>query len=77
MTFDKDTILGFLRSNGQHEQADQAAQELPAQVDTDQHSGLLGKFGVNPADLIAKFTGGSAGASGAGGPLGGILGKLL
>jgi len=74
MTFDKDTILGFLRSNGQHEQADQAAQELPAQVDTDQHSGLLGKFGVNPADLIAKFAGGSAGG---GGPLGGILGKLL
>ena len=74
LTFDKDTILEFLRSNGQHEQADQAAQELPAQVDTDQHSGLLGKFGVNPADLIAKFTGGSAGA---GGPLGGILGKLI
>ncbi len=74
MTFDKDTILEFLRSNGQHEQADQAAQELPAQVDTDQHSGLLGKFGVNPADLIAKFAGGSAGG---GGPLGGILGKLI
>ena len=77
MTFDKDTVLEFLRSNGQHEQADQAAQEPPGQVDTDQHSDLLGKFGVNPADLIAKFTGGSPGASGARGPLGGIVGKLL
>ncbi len=72
MTFDKDTILSFLQSNGQHAQADQAGQELPDQVDTDQHAGLLGKFGINPADLIAKFTGGSGGAGG----LGGLLGKL-
>ncbi len=73
MTFDKDTILQFLRSNGQQEQADLAAQELPGQVDTDQHPGLLGKFGINPADLIAKFAGGSGGAGG----LGGVIGKLL
>ncbi|MET3808275.1 hypothetical protein ABIB25_005304 [Nakamurella sp. UYEF19] len=72
MNIDKDTILQFLRGNGQHEQADQAAQELPDQVDTDQHAGLLSKFGVNPAELIAKFTGG-----GSGGGLGGIIGKLL
>ena len=71
MNIDKDTILQFLRGNGQHEQADQAAQELPDQVDTDQHAGLLSKFGINPAELIAKFTGGS------GGGLGGMLGKLL
>jgi hypothetical protein len=71
MTFDKDTILSFLHSNGQHDQADQAAGELPDQVDTDQHAGLLSKFGINPADLIAKFTSGG----GAGG-LGGMLGKL-
>ena len=70
MNFDKDTILSFLRSNGQHAQADQAASELPDQVDTDQHAGLLSKFGVNPADLIAKFTGGGAGG------LGGMLGNL-
>ncbi len=72
MTFDKDTILQFLRGNGQHEQADQAAQELPDQVDTDQHAGLLSKFGVNPAELISKFTG-SVGVGG----LGGIIGKIL
>lgn len=71
MNIDKDAILGLLRGNGQHEQADQAAAELPDQVDTDAHAGLLDKFGINPADLIAKFTGG-----GSGGP-GGLLGKLL
>ncbi len=72
MTFDKDTILQFLHSNGQHQQADQAAEEMPAQVDTEQHAGLLSKFGVNPADLIAKFTGGYDD-----GGIGGMLGKLV
>lgn len=72
MNIDKDTILNVLRGNGQDTQADQAQQELPDQVDTDQHSGLLEKFGVNPAELIAKFTGGQA----AGG-IGGAFGKLL
>ena len=72
MNTDKDTILNLLRSNGQDADADQAQQDLPDQVDTDQHAGLLEKFGVNPADLIAKFTGGQAG-----GGIGGALGKLL
>lgn len=71
MNIDKSSILELLHGNGQHDQADQAQQELPDQVDTDQHAGLLAKFGLNPADLIAKFTGG--GGSG----IGGMLGKLL
>ena len=72
MNIDKDTILNLLRGNGQDAQADQAQQELPDRVDTDQHAGLLEKFGINPADLIAKFTGGQSG-----GGVGGMLGKLL
>lgn len=75
MNIDKDTILGLLRGNGQHTEADQAANELPDQVDTDAHAGLLGKFGINPADLIAKFTGG--GNTGGQGGIGGLLGKIL
>jgi hypothetical protein len=72
MNIDKDTILNLLRGNGQDQKADQAGQELPDQVDTDKDAGLLAKFGVNPADLIAKFTGGQAG-----GGIGGALGTLL
>ncbi|WP_111766185.1 hypothetical protein [Nakamurella deserti] len=75
MNIDKNTILDMLRGNGQHDDADRAATELPDQVDTDADSGLLGKFGINPADLIAKFTGGG-GAGGQGG-IGGLLGKIL
>ena len=73
MNIDKDTILNMLRSNGQDADADQAQQDLPDQVDTDEHAGLLDKFGINPADLIAKFTGGQGGQGG----IGGALGKLL
>ncbi|MGS0684569.1 hypothetical protein ACVBEQ_05355 [Nakamurella sp. GG22] len=72
MNIVKDTIVNMLRSNGRDADADRARPELPDQVDTDQHAGLLDKFGINRADLIATFTGGG----GVGG-LGGALGKLL
>ena len=58
MQIDKQTILDLLRQRGDNEQAQQAEQELPDQVDTDQHAGMLQKFGLNPQDLIQKFMGG-------------------
>ena len=58
MQLDKNMVLDFLREQGQHDQASQAEQELPDQVDTDQHAGMLQKFGLNPQDLIQKFMGG-------------------
>lgn len=67
MNIDKNQIMQLLREQG-HPQADQAEQELPDQVDTEQHGGLLAKFGLNPQDLLAKFGGGG---------LGGGLGKLI
>jgi hypothetical protein len=72
MQIDKDQILQLLRSQGDDDKANQADQELPAQVDTDQHAGLLAKFGLDPAELIQKFMGGKGG--GIGGALGGLLG---
>ena len=44
MQLDKNMILDLLRERGQQDQAQQADQELPDQVDTDQHAGLLQKF---------------------------------
>jgi hypothetical protein len=55
---DKNTILDFLREQGQQDQASQAEQELPDQVDTDQDGNLLQKFGIDPQALIQKFMGG-------------------
>ena len=69
MQFDKSQILDLLRSQGDTEKAEQADRELPEQVDTDQHGGILERLGLNPADLVAKLAGG-----GGGGGLGGLLG---
>jgi hypothetical protein len=55
---DKNMILDLLRERGQQDQADQAAQQLPDQVDTDQDAGLLQQFGIDPQELAQKFMGG-------------------
>jgi hypothetical protein len=55
---DKSMILDLLRERGQQDQASQAEQELPDQVDTDQDSGLLQRFGLNPQELLQRFMGG-------------------
>jgi hypothetical protein len=58
LQLDKNMILDFLRERGQQDQASQAEQELPDQVDTDQDAGLLQKFGLDPQELLQKFMGG-------------------
>lgn len=70
MQIDKAQILDLLRSQGDEQKAQQAERELPGQVDTDQHAGLLEQLGLNPMDLISKLGGG-----GLGGGLGGLLGR--
>ncbi|MDQ6658003.1 MAG: hypothetical protein M3Z00_07235 [Actinomycetota bacterium] len=52
MQIPKDKIIEMIKSRGDNAQADQANTELPDQVDTDQHQGLLEKFGINPGDLL-------------------------
>ncbi|TYP88068.1 hypothetical protein [Blastococcus xanthinilyticus] len=67
MNIDKAQILELLRSQGDHDKAQQADQELPGQVDTERDAGLLQKFGIDPMDLVKKL--------GGGGGLGGLLGR--
>lgn len=61
MNIDKNQILELLRSQGDHDKAQQADQELPGQVDTDRDAGLLSKFGIDPMDLVKKLGGGLGG----------------
>jgi hypothetical protein len=61
MQIPKEQILEFLRSRGEQDKAAQADGELPDQVDTEQHAGLLEKFGIDPQDIIAKLGGGGIG----------------
>jgi hypothetical protein len=57
----KDQILDLLRQQGKDDQVGEADQQLPDQVDPEQHAGLLQKFGLDPAELLQKFAGGALG----------------
>jgi hypothetical protein len=61
MEIPKQQILDFLREQGKDDQVGEADQQLPDQVDPQEHAGLLEKFGINPADLLTKFGGGALG----------------
>ncbi|HSK97299.1 MAG TPA: hypothetical protein VK891_11840 [Euzebyales bacterium] len=59
MQIDKQQILEFMQQQGRSDQSQQAEQDLPQQVDTDnsEHQNLLQKYGINPQDLISQFGG--------------------
>jgi uncharacterized protein YidB (DUF937 family) len=57
MQIPKDKVLDLIREQGKSDQVDQAKQELPDQVDTDQHADLLQKFGLDPQDVLSKLGG--------------------
>jgi hypothetical protein len=59
MNISKDQILQLLESQGKHDQAQQAGQQLPDQVDTDNqdHASMLSKFGLDPGNLGDKLGG--------------------
>lgn len=57
MEIPKDQVLQFLKERGDSQQAAQAEQELPDQVDTDKDAGLLSKFGIDAQELISKYGG--------------------
>ena len=63
MEIPKEAILNLIRERLGGDKAQEADQQLPDQVDPEQHSDLLSKFGINPQELL-------------GGGLGGIAGKL-
>ena len=58
MEIPKDKILEMIRSRSGDDKAKQADQELPDNVDPDRDSGLLSKFGVEPAEVLGKLGGG-------------------
>jgi hypothetical protein len=58
MNIDKSQILELLRNKGDNDKTAQAEAQLPDQVDTEQHAGLLSQLGINPAELLGKLPGG-------------------
>jgi uncharacterized protein YidB (DUF937 family) len=53
MQIPKDKILEMLQQG----KGGQVKQELPDQVDTDQHADLPQRFGLNPQELLSKLDG--------------------
>lgn len=51
MTIARHTIVSALRRRGQHTRADWVERELPEQVDTTRHVGLLATLRLDPAEL--------------------------
>jgi hypothetical protein len=61
MEIPKEQILGFLQSRGEEDRAAEAEQQLPDQVDTDQHADLLSGLGIDPQELLGSLGGGLLG----------------
>ena len=57
MQIDNETVLNLLREQGKTDQAQQAEQELPDQVDTERDASLLERFGIDPQDLLGRLGG--------------------
>ena len=59
MNISKDQIVQLLESQGNHDKAQQASQQLPDQVDTGngQHADLLSKLGVDTGSLGSQLGG--------------------
>ena len=55
MQIDKQQIIQMLRERGDHEKADKAEQQLPDQVDHDEHKNMLEQIGVDPQEIIGKL----------------------
>ena len=74
MNISKDQIVQLLESQGNHDKAQQASQQLPDQVDTDngQHADLLSKLGLDTGSLGNQLGGLGKILL----PLGGVPGKL-
>jgi hypothetical protein len=66
MQIDKQQILDLMQTRGEPgdpDRTDQARDELPQQIDTDnpEHQNLLQRLGIDPQDIVAKLAGGSFG----------------
>jgi hypothetical protein len=55
MEIPKDQILQLLRDRGDHDKAQQGDQQLPDQVDTEQHRDLLAGIDIKPDALAGDI----------------------
>lgn len=54
MIISRTAVVAALRERGQQDRADFVEKELPEQVDSTRHSGLLAMLRLDPAELAAS-----------------------
>jgi hypothetical protein len=57
MQVDKNAIVRMLQQDGLQDKANQAAQQLPDQVDTDKNADILQRLGIDQRELVEKLLG--------------------
>jgi hypothetical protein len=57
MQIPKDQIISLIESRLGGDQAQQASQKLPDQVDHEQHADLLKQFDIDTHELVQKVSG--------------------
>ncbi len=57
MQIDKHEVVDVIRAKGDQRKTDQARQELPDTVDTDQHTELMDKYEIGITGRIAGLGG--------------------
>ncbi|MGH3001588.1 MAG: hypothetical protein ACRDM1_02780 [Gaiellaceae bacterium] len=76
MQIPKQQILRFIESRFGPDRAARADQQLPDQVDHEQHADTLSQLGVDPKELLAQSGGGGETSGQTGGGAGGITSDL-
>ncbi len=67
MELDKQGILNLIGQQGDQNLVQQAEQQLPDQLDHEQHADLLQRFGIDPQQALNQFGGGGGVAESTGG----------
>jgi hypothetical protein len=54
MQFDKQFVIDELKKQGDSARVQTALNELPAEIDHEEHAALLQKYGIDPGQLVEK-----------------------
>ena len=63
MHIDRAKLVQLLHTEGDNEQADKVAAQLPEKIDTDRDADALAALGLDRTQLMAKLAGGSLGGT--------------
>ena len=54
MQIDRQQIVELLEERGERAKANEARRQLPYRIEHEEHQRLLGRFGVDPRELLSR-----------------------